>query len=94
MASGLYSPRTNCSGDFLALQKPSMCKALEKSSFIFKGVCGDPAPLKMRHFNYVVSEHMLLRESPCFYSLDMQMITVGVSGTGQFSHSLRYVMCR
>lgn len=36
MAWGLFSPRTNGSDDFLALQKPSLGKALEKSRFIFK----------------------------------------------------------
>lgn len=41
-ASGLFSPATNGSDGFLALQKPSTCKALEKSRFIFKGVGGGP----------------------------------------------------
>lgn len=55
MAWGLFSPRTNGSDDFLALQKPSLGKALEKSRFVFKDVCGDPTTLKMIHFRLFLS---------------------------------------
>lgn len=65
----LLSPGTNCSDDFLDLQKPFVCKALEKSKFVSEDVLGDPTTLTMSHLVLIrrFSEHVFLRKKLFLY---------------------------